>query len=670
MFKRILTMIFLTLAITASAQTSISEKELLKKDMYKYYGTKQKDSLFAATTKLKEVCLKEGDEKLFYKTWANELLYTFNNSSRTEGLKGAEAMKEYAQKVNSNYGIYTSIYLSGSFLLSLRQKKLAKQHMETALDYLHKYFPDESPASIYLTMARIGLSEKDMKEAMKYSKKVMDNPKSALHHRTAAMAIYGLAAYDLGDSATFVNTCKERIALEEQNNYHDNFDELVETYLAMQNHDYDKAEDMAKHAKTKSSMHSLLSKIYEKTQDYKKAYYNLKAYKNYLDSANTVELNRRSVEYATDLDLVKAENEAKDLRLKNQQLQIAKVKGELERKQLAEEAMTLQLRNADIELRNAAARQENDSLLTYNQQLQIKQYESDMTAQKEREKTRRTRTYAVLLLAILGGIFFAYLYYRRQKQVKELQEMNARLEEARKEAELALQIKRNFINNISHEIRTPLNSISGFAQILTSSMGDEFSHEERRSICQRINESTDVLTDVIDKMIELSHYDSMVSIEKVDKVDIISLCRKMADEFSGAAAKKGLKINLTTDINDGDEIVTNKSCVEQVFRHLLDNAVKFTTAGSVTIEASDRKDDEKITFSVSDTGPGIPAEKADKVFEPFVDTGEEVKTTGMGLSICRTICKLLGGEILLDQTYKEGCRIVFTLPGKQDEGTK
>jgi len=631
--------------------------------MYKYFNASDEKNLFETTKRLKAICLKEGDERLFYKAWGNEAIFTCNKKNRQSGLQMAQDIQEYAKKHDSKYGLYVATYLSGSMLSNIHQYESAKEHLLKALEYKNLYLPDENTASIYITLGRIELNNNEFDKTINYTQKVIDDSKSIPHHKCAASSLKCLAYVGKKDTANFLNAYKEHQALKAKYNADDNFEPLVHTYEAMYRKDYEEALRRVDLIPTKSNKYSIKSIIYADMGDFKKAYFYHREYKSYMDSVNTKETQRKAYEYAAQLDVTRSETESKDLRLRNQQLTIDQQKNELQKRQLEDESMQLKLRNADIELANAAARRENDSLTSYNQELQISEYQSKVEAQEHAYRARKTRERFLILIGLLSVATLAYLYWRRKKQIKKLEAVNQQLveleqaeREARLDAEHALKVKQNFIQNISHEVRTPLNSIFGFTQVLTMP-GLDLPQDEKDKLCQRIATSTNLLTDVVDKMIELSHFDSMKSIDRKDTINPADTCRKMVEEFQ-SKANDGVELRFVNSLPEGYTMRTNRQCLEKVLRHLLDNATKFTKHGEIVVRASMQN---MPTFTVSDTGPGIPEENRDTVFEPFFDTGEQIKTTGMGLSICRTICQLLGGEIGLDTHYTDGCRIKFKI---------
>ena len=278
------------------------------------------------------------------------------------------------------------------------------------------------------------------------------------------------------------------------------------------------------------------------------------------------------------------------------------------------------------------------------------------TQQKEKELYRQrwqmrrqqgAAVAAMLTLLLIAVGIYAWLRHRSTRQLR------------RKNAELVrlAAAKRNFLNNISHEMRTPLNAIVGFSQVLLTP-GLELTDEEYDDMERRIKESSDLLTGIVDKMIELSHFDAMESIERSDTVAVNALAKELMASYRQKADEKvGLRV--TSNVADSYTIVTNADCLRRVLCHLLDNAVKFTQHGEIVVDI--KQQDGTLAISVADTGPGISEERRHDIFELFAETGEQVKTTGLGLSICRTLVRLLGGTIHLDDSYHAGTRIVIDI---------
>lgn len=250
-----------------------------------------------------------------------------------------------------------------------------------------------------------------------------------------------------------------------------------------------------------------------------------------------------------------------------------------------------------------------------------------------------------------------------QQVQKELDDVKLKLEDNKKAAESAQRankMKSLFLANMSHEIRTPLNAIVGFSSIIASQC-DTLPEEERREMGELIQTNSNVLLKLINDILDLSRIESGKISFDFSEVDIVKLCMTVF-----ATAKRNNKNRYVEYIQDikVDKLVinTDENRLRQVMINLLSNAAKCTERGSVTtcLEVDSKR--RLVVFSVTDTGCGIPKEKAGKIFERFEKLDEFKQGTGLGLAICRTIIKKFGGDIWVDTDYTGGARFVFTHP--------
>lgn len=265
------------------------------------------------------------------------------------------------------------------------------------------------------------------------------------------------------------------------------------------------------------------------------------------------------------------------------------------------------------------------------------------------------------------------LYDKLEEAYQELKETNKQLDIARHRAEEASQMKTNFIQQISHEIRTPLNILNGFAQVLIMPEM-ELDEATQQEVTRGIGENTERITSLVNKMLELADAKSSEELERNDDVPAVQIAAQAADD-----SRITLASHLTFDIDlaEGVDMVmlrTNLQKATRALSLLLDNAMKFTHpaeaaggAAAVTEKARatlrvSQTADHQIAFSVEDTGIGVPPEEAEHIFEEFVQLNEYYNGTGIGLTVARSIARRLGGDIVLDTTYTDGARFVFTLP--------
>ena len=257
---------------------------------------------------------------------------------------------------------------------------------------------------------------------------------------------------------------------------------------------------------------------------------------------------------------------------------------------------------------------------------------------------------AIVLLSLLL-LAMSYIYNSRRRHMRQL-------ERAYQHALESDKMKAAFIQNISHEIRTPLNIINGYAQVL-SSPSFHLSDQERKEISHTMMRNTDVITRLVNETLELSSMESESGADKKDKVQLHRLIGDMVHDHQQLTDHQ-LQINYISSLSPDFEIMTSEVLLRRIVDTLIDNAIKNTTKGSITIRTA--VSDDILTISIEDTGTGIPEGEEEHIFERFVKLDDFKKGLGLGLPLCRTLCKRLGGNVTLDKDYQPGARFVVTLP--------
>ena len=299
------------------------------------------------------------------------------------------------------------------------------------------------------------------------------------------------------------------------------------------------------------------------------------------------------------------------------------------------------------------ARQHLDELNTLFQVDELK---------KEQERTKLLYILVAassILLALLLLLYYGWRSAIRQKKANE------QLRIANERAKSSSKMKSEFIRNISHEIRTPLNIVSGFTQVLTSPDMD-LPDDEKKDIQQRVTESTDRITRLVDRMLELSDASSEAVIERNDVVDAQDLMQQAVEHSRIALFTR--PDNPTSAVvfeNPYDEAAasvtlrTNKLYAVRTIAHLLETAVKFTHEGSITLRTE--VTDQVVRYIVEDTGIGIPADQVEHIYDEFVKLDAFSDGTGIGLTVARSIARKMGGDLWLDTDYSQGTRFVLEL---------
>ena len=263
-----------------------------------------------------------------------------------------------------------------------------------------------------------------------------------------------------------------------------------------------------------------------------------------------------------------------------------------------------------------------------------------------------------ILIAIIAATLALLLGFGSWMN-RRLRRKNEELAEARDQAQDALRMKSDFIKNISHEIRTPLNILSGFSQIM-SLQGDRLPEKDRQELSNNIQENTNRITQLINQLLELSDTHSRSHIERTDCISANLMCQT-AIASCGIADNGHHQFRFDTTLADDFTITTSEHYAVQAIDHLLDNAMKFTPeGGSITMCCTTQQN--HLSISIEDTGCGVPKEKADAIFEEFVQLDQFRNGVGIGLPLSRSIVRRLGGDITLDTSYQSGARFVLTLP--------
>ena len=266
----------------------------------------------------------------------------------------------------------------------------------------------------------------------------------------------------------------------------------------------------------------------------------------------------------------------------------------------------------------------------------------------------------ILVLLLIGWSVYQYVMVRQLKQIRrQLTDANEEITRQSRRAMESEKMKTAFINSMCHEIRTPLNAINGFSDLLLEGNHDA---EARREFREQIWSNTTALTTLLENMLELSRLVSSEEPLPLAETDLGLLCAERLQIQRELSQNPSVEYVLKGGGRGTCVIPTNETYMTRVIDNLLQNAAKFTAAGSVTVCCDKDDRTRKLRIRVTDTGIGIAPDKQEWVFDRFTKVDSFKPGSGIGLYLCRLIVTRLGGAIRVCPDYRAGCCIEITLP--------
>ena len=249
-------------------------------------------------------------------------------------------------------------------------------------------------------------------------------------------------------------------------------------------------------------------------------------------------------------------------------------------------------------------------------------------------------------LMIVGTVTFI----DKQKSIER------ELIEARNHAEESDRLKSAFLANMSHEIRTPLNAIVGFSDVLPMAQNDD----ERKELINLIKQNNARLLRLFDDMANMSKLEAGDEAVRKEHFNLNQLLMDVADKFADKSQETGVKIEIETPA-DVVQPYSDRNRLREILHQYMDNALKFTTEGVVTMGY--QVNNGLLRIWVRDTGKGIPAKHCnDHLFERFVKVDEFVPGSGLGLSICRSMASSIGGKVGVESKLNVGSLFWVEIP--------
>lgn len=634
---------------------------------YECQKTDNLENVVRRTDELMSYAQKHGSVTFFYSAVSHRVTYLINHSRYTEAMEYQRKMLDYAQKHGHAYGMAIGHISLGNFYRKRLRMVNAIDEYRQALNVYSRYGMRHDLGIDYKRIVECYIIMGHFDKAVN----VCDEGLANTSMPTFVSGLYGYKAFAefmLGRDRDFFEAYSRYMSYESAM---PDVDPFVGKCIEVMKLIYDGCDDAVQERLKKSGMGAYKTYVeiayYKRKGQYDKA---LRAMRKinislYGDSRGvfTTEWAQTSADVNNNL----AEIDRQKAANVNSQLELVSTNLELRSTQL-------ELSTARDAERLALMAAEAKRLSYNNQKLLSRQLRDSLNTQLLRQKAREQDvksgriTFLTLLGVISAILVIAYYYLKRNiKTARELKHTNrnlcktlADLRVANDQAQESDRKKTQFIQNMSHEVRTPLNAIVGFSQVLTD-QEDTLGEEERANMVQIINNNSEMLNTLVNDILDLTSIESGRYAMKKNQVCVNWLCH-MALDATRSRKSDGVHLRLETELPDDFSVCTDGDRVQQVLENLLSNALKNTSQGSVTLSCSLCERPGMLTFTVTDTGIGVPRDKQEAIFERFCKLDQFKQGAGLGLEICRTIAVKLVGNVGIDHDYTGGARFWFFVP--------
>lgn len=626
-----------------------------------------------AMARLQNFAAKNGFWDEYHHATFYKCFYLSRNRRRLDALHYIEKTQNDAMAAHSALGIYYAYCNTGLVRLYRNEYHHSQESYKQAIEYAKKNLPDMDLGATYVRIALCYEHLNDPKKMLEYSLE----GKKATHNSIFRVRLQRAICYSyylLDNKAEFKEAYNELqdMGMRNVSEDHDYDDSFLDVLNCLFDKDYATAKAILDKLPDSYYKKGVLKDYYVSKGDYKNATTTFEAFfKQHLAYHDS--LSFEDIEWYENISQIHELQKEKIL------LQKRNIEMELSNTQL-------QLSNSDMELSQIKDREniakmdaENANLIYNNRKLEAHKLQQALKYQKLKneafkQKTRMYRmTYTVvftvltiiLVIIIVSSLRTYNVANKLQAVNNELDEKNRQLAVAYEKAEEANRLKTVFLQNMTHELRTPLNAIMGFSTILSYGMED--GEEDKAVMDEAIKTNSALLETLVDDIVGFAEMEGNFPLN-IGTYNILELCHEALSTIKNRLPSKVPLVLDSSDVAPSMSCVTDGPRVQRVLVNMLTNAIKNTEEGSIRLCVSMLTAPGMVTFSVTDTGIGVPSEYAEEIFERFKKIDEFKQGSGLGLSICRLIATKLDGSIWLDTHHHPGARFVFQIPVFYEKG--
>lgn len=634
-----------------------------------YYYLKDNQKAFERSLKtMQDKAIEYGYLQYYYYGVLSKTNFLIRDGKELEAYHYVVGMEKFARKHDHKYGVFTALNSIGLIQVHRREFGIAANTFQEALQIGTTYLQGQDMAPVYRKISGCYEELYRYDLMLSYALKGYAVSKTPMS-RQRILRYVAYAEYMLGN-------------YEEFKKYADLYFKLRGSMPDVESNDFESCEMailLALYNRDYATAEKYLNKVKVTDNIYK-----MRLWVNYHYSKGNFEkvasLQKHAYhERIVIQDSVRSQSLAEiNASLFNQKMMYEKQRLEIERQALVGEHQREALRHSHLQLANTELTLHNSSLelnrarsaadilkmSAANKQLEAAKLRGELQAAKSQKHFRDTIAVSAVGLGaflIIGTIVWLWTHRRLMRRLNkvndELARNNRELVQAKESAETADRVKTVFIQKMGDNLRDPLNTVKRLSNLIANG-ASTMTKDECRTYTNSIHSSTEKLLSLVGDVLDTAQLESGIYCPKFEQTTVGDVIDSAIDAVA-ASVRDGVAIVKDIKLPENHMFTTDVRRVRQVLVNMLENSLRYTERGRVTVGCSLSMGE--LTFSVADTGTGISAEKAVEIFGQSQSIDRLKHGEGIGMHVSRIIARMLGGAVWLDRSYSNGARFFFSI---------